>query len=83
MAILCSRAGTRGTVPNWCRRGYKIPLRACLDARVSTPIHMCWSVMEWNLVQLHSNPLQHIWIEMNTCTSKQTLSWDIYTTKLN
>jgi hypothetical protein len=32
---------------------------------------MYWSGMEWNLVQFHSNPLQHIWIEINTCTSKQ------------
>jgi hypothetical protein len=25
----------------------------------------------------HSNPLQHMWIEMNTCASKQSLKWYI------
>jgi hypothetical protein len=32
-----------------------------------------WNGMEWNLVQFHSNPLQHMWIEMNACASKQGL----------
>ena len=44
-----------------------------MDACVSSLIHMHWSRMEWNLVQFHSNPLQHMWIEMNTCASKHGL----------
>ena len=51
-----------------------LPLRPCLDACISTSIHMCWSGMECNLVQFHSNPPQHMWIEMNTCASKQGLN---------
>jgi hypothetical protein len=31
--------------------------RPCLDTCISTSIHICWSGMEWNLVQLHYNPL--------------------------
>jgi hypothetical protein len=30
-------------------------LRPCLDVIGFTSIHMCWSVLEWNLVQV---PLQ-------------------------
>jgi hypothetical protein len=30
-------------------------LRSCLDACVSTSIHMCRSEMKWNLVQFHSH----------------------------
>ena len=48
-------------------------LRLCLDAYVSTSIHICWSEIECNLVQLHSNPLEHMWIAMNTYASKQGL----------
>ena len=33
----------------------------------------CWSGLEWNLVQLHCNPFEHMLIEMNTCASKQVL----------
>jgi hypothetical protein len=46
-----------------------------LDACVFISIHMCWSGLECNLVQFHSNPVQHIWIEINTCVSKQGLRW--------
>jgi len=30
--------------------------------------------MDWNLVQFHPNPLQHMWIDTNTCASKQGLT---------
>ena len=51
-------------------------LRSCLDVCVSTLIHMCWSEMEWNLIQFDYNPLQHMCIEMNICASKEDLKED-------
>ena len=36
-------------------------------------IHFNPHVLEWNGMELSLIPLQHMWIEMNTCTSKQAL----------
>ena len=55
----------------------KHSFRPCLDVCVSTSIHICWSGLEWNLVQLHSNPFEHMWIEMSTCASKQGFQWEL------
>jgi hypothetical protein len=54
-----------------------IHLRACLDTLVSTSIHMHCSRLGWNL-DLHLNPLQYMWIEMNTRVSKLALNHFFY-----
>ena len=60
----------------WCQRKQNIHF-----GLVWMHVHLlqstCWSGLEWNLVQLHSNPFEHMWIEMNTCASKQGLKWEL------
>ena len=45
-----------GLIPAFKHLGHINHCRPCLDAHVSTSIHMCWG----------TNPPQHTWIEMDT-----------------
>ena len=52
----------------WCQRKQNIH-SGLVWMHVYLLQSMCWSGLEWNLVQLHYNPFEHMWIEMNTCAS--------------
>ena len=47
----------------------------CVSSRVLQCINFNPRVLEWNGMELSLSPLQHMWIEMNTCASKQGLNW--------
>ena len=44
--------------------------KPCLDAHVLISIHMCSNGLECNWTKFHSNPLKHMWIEVDIHASK-------------
>jgi len=59
---------------DWCESDY-IQTKPCLDVVRFASIHMYWSGLGWNLVQvpLQPTPTHVDWCETDYCTSKQGL----------